>query len=138
MHGTPEADPQVVLLVEDHDDSREALTATFEAYGFNVRSAHDGAAAVAALQAGLRPCAIILDARMPMMDGFAVWRWIQNRTDLASTPVIFLTGAEHDADQAVALGVPHLLKPADPEELAAILSAHCQPQRRPAALPGAP
>jgi CheY-like chemotaxis protein len=66
------------------------------------------------------PNLIILDLKMPRMNGFEVLTWICRHPHVASLPVIVLTGSNdpHDAAKALRLGASSvLLKPADPREL---------------------
>jgi DNA-binding NarL/FixJ family response regulator len=61
-----------VLIVDDHDGFRESARALLEAEGFVVvGDAADGAAALAAVRQ-LRPDVVLLDIRLPDVDGFAV------------------------------------------------------------------
>jgi DNA-binding NarL/FixJ family response regulator len=61
-----------VLIVDDHDGFRERARALLEADGFDVvGDAADGESAVAAA-AALRPDIVLLDIRLPGLDGFAV------------------------------------------------------------------
>jgi DNA-binding NarL/FixJ family response regulator len=63
---------KTVLIVDDHDGFRESATALLEAEGFAVvGEAADGAAALAAVER-LQPDVVLLDVRLPDIDGFVV------------------------------------------------------------------
>jgi CheY-like chemotaxis protein len=57
------------MIVDDDDDIRMALRIVLETFGYCVTTASDGAEALDKLEAGERPCLIILDLMMPGMDG---------------------------------------------------------------------
>ena len=119
----------VVLLVEDYDDFREALTLLIEDLGTRVVTARDGRDALEQLAAGLRPCLILLDMMMPVMDGLSFRRAQLAEAGLAAIPVamISVTGLEFE-DEARRLGIETFLrKPFPPEELAPLLAHHCGP-----------
>src|SRR5262245_6819792 len=80
----------LVLLVEDHEDSREAL-ATLLATVFDVATAPDGRVAIDMLHAGMRPSVILLDAQMPELNGRGFRDLQMVDPDLAGIPVIALT-----------------------------------------------
>ena len=63
---------KTVLIVDDHDGFRESATALLEAEGFAVvGGAANGAAALAAVER-LQPDVVLLDVRLPDIDGFAI------------------------------------------------------------------
>ena len=70
--GNPDRKASVlaVLLVEDDLDIRQSMRFLLELDGFKVVTAANGAQALSQLRRGLRPCVILLDLMMPIMDGF--------------------------------------------------------------------
>ena len=117
----------VVLLVEDYDDFREALTLLIEDLGPRVVTARNGRDALEQLCAGLRPCLILLDMMMPVMDGISFRRAQLADARLARIPVVMIsvTGLQYE-DEARDLGIETFLrKPFPPEELASLLAHHC-------------
>ena len=62
-----------VLVVEDNDDVREAFITLLLMHGYQASGASSGMNALEQLREGLRPCVVILDLRMPEMDGWSVW-----------------------------------------------------------------
>jgi CheY-like chemotaxis protein len=90
-----------VLIVEDHEDTREMVEMYLEHVGFTVRTAGDGAEALEEI-AHTRPCLILLDVTMPVMDGVTFARELRRSSDpeLARTPIVLLT-AVPDTREAV-------------------------------------
>src|SRR4030095_10174329 len=81
-----------ILLGEDHGDEREATTCGFELGGAKVTPAGDGGEALDALRNGPRPCVIVLDLDMPGMDGREFRRRQLLWPQMASIPVILVSG----------------------------------------------
>jgi CheY-like chemotaxis protein len=102
-----------VLIVEDHRDSREALKALFEAFGYHVIEATNGCEGVqAAMRA--RPSIILMDIMMPEMDGFDAARRIRAIPELAHTPIIAVTAMEGARELALQAGMSdYVRKPVD-------------------------
>jgi two-component system alkaline phosphatase synthesis response regulator PhoP len=108
-----------VLVVDDDPDIRSLLRLTFESYGYLVREAGDGMAAVAALEEHA-PEAMVLDVMMPRMDGYAVLRTMRQRDLAPSTRVLMLTckTEERDFVRGFELGADdYQTKPFEPERL---------------------
>jgi CheY-like chemotaxis protein len=116
-----------VLYVDDEPDIREVATLSLEIDpDITVTSFDGGAPALAALDQGLRPDVILLDVMMPGMDGPATLGRIRERTDLAATPVVFITARAqaHEQERFRSLGaVGVITKPFDPMTLAGELRA---------------
>lgn len=84
-------DPLDVLIVDDEADARELLGECCTARGFRVATAHDGRAALAALERATPPFPIVIaDLSLPHADGFAVLA--AARKAHASCYVIMVTG----------------------------------------------
>jgi PAS domain S-box-containing protein len=103
-----------LLIVEDHEENRDLLKMLLEANGYRVTAAGDGLEALAAARRD-RPDAVVSDALMPRMDGFALCRnWMQD-AGLRVIPFIFYSATYvHREDErfAIALGaVRYLIKP---------------------------
>lgn len=118
--------PRKVLIIDDERFIAQALTIRLRAAGYDVHWAFDGASGLAAA-AGVQPEVVILDIRMPDMDGFEVNRRLRARPELAGTPVIFLSAnVQESARQAAMAAGAHafLTKPFESDDvLAAIRSA---------------
>lgn len=119
-------DRKCVLIVEDDDETREAMQVLLQTQGFRVEAGTNGADALAQLRAGLRPCVILLDLMMPVMDGFE-FRVLQRAdAQLADIPVIAYSGHYDVAANAARLGtVAYFQKPIDFKELLNLVEIHC-------------
>lgn len=114
-----------ILLIEDEYAITAALTVRLRANGYDVRAAGDGAAGLAAA-AQYRPDAILLDIRMPDMDGFTVCRRLKSDPQLAGVPVIFLSANVQDPAQQMALeagGAAFIAKPFEAGHVLATIEA---------------
>jgi signal transduction histidine kinase/ActR/RegA family two-component response regulator len=104
-----------VLVVDDNRDAADSLQALFEMENFEVSTAYDGYAAVAAV--GQRvPDLIVMDLGMPGMDGYEAARLIRQRPETRRTVMIALTGwGQTDARRRTTeAGFDHhLIKPVD-------------------------
>ncbi|SFU51975.1 GGDEF/EAL domain-containing response regulator [Pseudoduganella namucuonensis] len=110
-----------VLIVEDTPASLKLLSDLLTEAGYHVRQAPNGELALWTAQSR-PPELILLDVRMPGIDGFEVCRRLKASPDLRHVPVIFLS-AQHDTDDKVrgfALGgVDFIAKPFQAEEILA-------------------
>jgi PAS domain S-box-containing protein len=111
-----------VLLVDDQPANLLALEAALDSLGVDMVRAMSGPAALAALEKQ-DFAAVLLDVRMPGMDGFEVAREIRSRARSRFTPILFVTAGD-DPDEAMlsayALGaVDFLAKPLRTEVLKA-------------------
>ena len=117
---------ECVLIVEDDDDTRDAMQALLEAQGYGVQAAVHGADALAQLRNGLRPCVILLDLMMPVMDGFEFRTAQLADPGIADIPVIAYSGHYDVAKNAARLGtVAYFQKPIDFETLISLVAVHC-------------
>lgn len=110
-----------VLLVDDDEDTRDALAMILEAEGFVVAQATDGDEAVAMMRAGLRPSVVLLDLMMPRLNGADALVWMKHDPGTAGIPVIVLSGDMRGSDAAARAGADKFLH--KPVELEAILGA---------------
>lgn len=113
-----DASPKV-LVVDDNAENRALAQATLEDEGYTVLLAASGEEAIAVFEAE-RPDCVLLDVRMPGMDGFEVCSQIRARAGGADTPIVFLTALRDidTFDRALrAGGDDFLTKPVRPTEL---------------------
>lgn len=118
--------PGEVLIVEDTPSSLKLLADLLASAGYAVRQAHDGELALWSAQARA-PELILLDVRMPGIDGFEVCRRLKQSEQLRAIPVIFLS-ALSDTDDKLrgfeAGAIDFIGKPYQPEEVLARTAAH--------------
>ena len=100
------------MLIIDDDESVRWLLAEILADrpGWSITTASSGLEALVSLDAQ-RPDLILLDIKMPGLDGFDVYKLIRERDDLASVPVLFTTvlGDAQTAAQVAGLAGLHRL-----------------------------
>jgi two-component system response regulator MprA len=112
-----------VLVVDDDPSILRMLARSLTAEGHDVEAAHDGGAALAAVERRA-PEAVVLDVAMPDMDGLAVCRRLRDRG--LTAPVVLLTARDTVADRVAGLEAgadDYLVKPFAVEELLARLAA---------------
>jgi CheY-like chemotaxis protein len=118
-----------ILVIEDNVETAEAFALIFEARGFAVTLASNGADAMVLLEHDHAYCAILLDLILPVMDGRAFRRAQRANPALASIPVIVVSGDPQVADVARHLEAENFLrKPIDPVEVANTVERHCSGQ----------
>lgn len=108
-----------ILIVEDDLDLAEMLNAYFRVQGYEVLTANWGADAVRMSNEHL-PSLIVLDIRLPDIDGYEVCRQIRSNRRTATAPVIFLTEKRDRVDKLAGLElgvVDYITKPFDIQEL---------------------
>jgi CheY-like chemotaxis protein len=82
-----------ILVVEDDRELRETLCEALEMEGYVAIGAENGRAALRHLAAGARPCLILLDLMMPVMDGWAFRQELLKDPARAAIPVVVMTAA---------------------------------------------
>jgi len=121
----PVASSRRLLIVDDNVDSAESMAELLTLVGHQVRTAHDGPAALREAQAH-RPEFVLLDIGLPRMDGYEVARRMRDNPDLRSATLIAMTGYGQDEDRRktheAGFGY-HLVKPLNLEEVSRILRA---------------
>ena len=103
-----------ILVVEDDEDLREAVMLVLDRYGYEMRGAHDGIDAIEQIRAHGRPDMILLDLRMPRMNGEELAHAIRQDPALAPAPIVVLSGDSTARDVAASIGARGVLaKPVD-------------------------
>ena len=127
---SPAGDPSLsgvsLLLVDDEEDSREAMAIALRQYGARVATSSSAAEARAHFS-NERPQAIVADIGMPGEDGHALLRGLRllSPDHGGGTPAIALTAyaSPHDRQEALRSGFQmHVAKPVSPRDLAIALS----------------
>jgi PAS domain S-box-containing protein len=115
-----------VLVVDDEPNNRGWLTSLLKIIGFPVREAKDGAEAIR-LWEEWKPDLILMDVRMPVMDGLEATRTIRQRRGGAETVIVALTASAMYEDMLVVMqsGVNDFLsKPCQEDELLQKMKVH--------------
>jgi signal transduction histidine kinase len=119
MTADPPTTPATVLVVDDNEANRALARSTLEDEGYRVAVATGGQEGIAAFERESPDC-VLLDVRMPDLDGFAVCQRIRELAGGPDTPVLFLTALRDvdTFDQALRAGADDFLtKPVRPTEL---------------------
>jgi CheY-like chemotaxis protein len=118
---------RAILLIEDQEDDAVLIKRALQKAGvtYPVHTVGGGIEAIAYLRGDppfhvrIRyplPALVLLDVRMPSMDGYEVLSWIRRNVDFAGLPVVMLTGSNEieDANRAYQLGATSFfVKPMD-------------------------
>jgi len=121
----PVSEPLSILIAEDSAADLLLLSTIVRRQGHHVLTATNGEEAVEVF-ARARPHLVLMDAMMPVMDGFIAARWIKQLAGEALVPIIFLTSLSESADLAECLdagGDDFLPKPYNALILAAKINA---------------
>jgi DNA-binding response OmpR family regulator len=118
---------KVVMLVEDDDETREALATVLEEARYRVLQAENGAAAWELLQAHGGACDIILlDLMMPVMNGWDFRRRQKDASAFSAIPVLLMSAGGHIASACVDLDASgYVSKPVEVRELLDKVQQHC-------------
>jgi CheY-like chemotaxis protein len=115
--------PLSVLIVEDHEDGAAATANMLRLYGYEVAIARTGAAALAEA-AEREPDVVLLDIRLPDIDGWEVARRMAKQAPSKMPLLVAVTGCATDLDRLKSneAGINlHLAKPVDPGVLIGML-----------------
>lgn len=106
-----------VLVVDDDSRLREFIRVNLEREGYSVREAASAEEGLRAL-AEQPPDLILLDVKMPRVDGWEMLRAVQERHGVEAIPVIMYSGKVDEADEAARRGARAFIgKPFDPGQL---------------------
>lgn len=106
----------LVLVVDDENDVRELVSLTLSERGLDVMEAREGAEALARIETNM-PDLILLDMRMPGMDGWAFVREFRNRFG-RKVPITVMTAEEDSKLRAAQVGADSYVgKPLDLDRL---------------------
>jgi DNA-binding response OmpR family regulator len=108
-----------VLLVEDNDSSRQLMCDFLEYNGYDVYSLAEGSHFAKAIST-FRPHVVLLDLKLPDIDGFTLLQQYQNQPERLKVPIIVVSAYSFQADQqrALRLGArQYLVKPVSLSQL---------------------
>jgi two-component system phosphate regulon response regulator PhoB len=116
----------LILVVEDHEDTRDLLRYMLTELGFGVAEAENGEDAIDMAER-LRPGLILMDGSMPRLDGLSATRRMRERETLRTVPIVFLSGHAEPAwetEARVAGCDAYLVKPFHMAQLDRVLAVH--------------
>ena len=112
--------PYTVLIVDDNDELLKSLQFALSALGpFNIVTASDGAEGLERAYE-VRPHCIVIDVKMPGVDGLQLARALRGDPETASIPLVILSALIQEKDQTVGMlagADQYLTKPTKPQEL---------------------
>ncbi|MGF1521377.1 MAG: CHASE2 domain-containing protein [Leptolyngbyaceae cyanobacterium] len=115
-----------LLVVEDQADSRRFMTTLVSTVGFQVYEACNGLEGVQRFSE-CKPHAVLMDIRMPVMDGYEAVRRIRSLPQGREVPILAVTGSVFNDERAAILATgcnDMVIKPVQPEVLFAKLAEH--------------
>ncbi len=121
-----------ILIVDDILENLQLLSEALLKLGYTVRSVTSGRMAIKTVKVK-RPDVILLDIKMPEMDGYQVCRILKADEDLRSIPVIFISALDDVFDKVTAFesgGIDYITKPFQIEEVVARLENQLTIQRQ--------
>jgi PAS domain S-box-containing protein len=113
--------PKTILIVDDTPANLRLLASVLSAQDYRVRLAPSGKLALMTIQQNL-PDLILLDIRMPNMDGYEVCQRLKANERTQAIPIIFLSALQEGSDKARAFevgGADYITKPFQAEEVIA-------------------
>lgn len=122
---------EMILVIDDDSRMREHIIAVLTAEGYTTAEARNGREGLE-LAKKIKPALVVCDVTMPEMNGHRVLENLRNQTSTAHLPFIFLTGWSERADQRTGMNLgadDYLVKPIEPDELLAAVSARLRRQR---------
>ncbi|MGD8837188.1 MAG: PAS domain S-box protein, partial [Desulfobacteraceae bacterium] len=123
---TSQIDPNKILVVDDSLTVRMEIKEIFEANGYRVLLAPNGRQCFELLETE-RPDIILLDVKMPEMDGYEVCRRLKSNAYCQTVPVIFISASGETARKVEGFkagGVDFIAKPFEREEVLARVGTH--------------
>lgn len=119
----PPADPKTILVVDDEPDIQEVARIALEMEDYRVEMAANGLEALEMIAVSM-PDLVLLDVKMPVMDGWAFAREFQVRYD-HRVPIIVMTAAADARMRAREMGATGWIgKPFDLDELVEAVGRH--------------
>ncbi|MBD2529427.1 response regulator [Nostoc flagelliforme FACHB-838] len=93
-----------ILLVEDHDLNRMLLSDYLSYSGYDVQSLSEGSTFFSTIEK-FEPDLILLDLKLPDIDGYSLLKQVQEKPDLSKIPIIVVSAFAFKADQELALSL---------------------------------
>jgi two-component system, NtrC family, sensor kinase len=120
-----------ILIADDAPANLSLLAQILAGEGYSVRVATSGSMALRSIQSGL-PDLILLDVRMPDINGYAICQRLKAQEATRDIPIIFLSELSQTLDKMKAFqvgGVDYITKPFEPTEILARIEHHLDRRR---------
>lgn len=117
-----------ILIIDDESNLIRVISSFLEKQDIEIMMAKNGADGITRATKG-QPDLILLDVRMPGMDGYEVCHQLKSNTSTEEIPIIFMTGLDHLDDKLKGFavgGVDYITKPFQESELLARICVHLQ------------
>jgi CheY-like chemotaxis protein len=120
-----------ILIVEDERDIRDTLKEILELEGFEATAAQNGREALQLLEEIARPCLILLDLMMPVMDGWQFLEVIERERAhvLATIPIVVVSAAADVSSIQQHYGCKAIKKPVNISTLVDLAHEYCTPAK---------
>jgi CheY-like chemotaxis protein len=115
----------LVLVVDDDRDIRDSLIEALQDHGFHASGASNGVEALAMLRTSPRPCLILLDLMMPVMDGRGFREEQLKNPAWADIPVVVISAYSNVEAQAQELATAFVRKPVSTRPLIDVVRRYC-------------
>lgn len=113
-----------ILVVEDDDDIRNAIVDLLESEGYSAESAINGKEALEKLNQIEKPCLVLLDMMMPIMNGRQFLDVVMKDSRLAPIPILIVSAIADKANTEGSVGF--LKKPIDIDVVLDMVSQYCR------------
>ena len=117
-----------ILIVDDEKNIRATIARGLRLEGFRTEEAANGEEALTYLRGGGDACVILLDLRMPVMDGWTFRREQRGDPGLADIPIVVLSGVEGDRVQELEAAAS-FNKPVSFQEVVGVVRRLCEIRR---------
>ncbi|HHD74919.1 MAG TPA: hybrid sensor histidine kinase/response regulator [Nitratifractor sp.] len=115
-----------ILIVDDTVENLKYLSTLLRAHGYDVRASADPEHALS-VTATLKPDLILLDIKMPKIDGFTFAKRLKSQNEFRETPIIFISALDSVDDKLKAFssgGVDYITKPFHEQEVLVRVGTH--------------
>ncbi len=112
-----------ILVVEDDEDIRNAIIEVLEAEGYDTEYAGNGKEALDKITSMGKPCLVLLDMMMPIMNGRQFLDEVMKDAKLAPLPVLIVSAIADKVNPEGSVGI--LKKPIDLDVILKVVSQYC-------------
>jgi len=125
---------KTVLVIEDDRDTRLILEDILSTEGYETIAVEAGDAAIQYLSAHDPPCLVLLDLRLPRMNGVSFLHWLNRQERLRDLPVAVISALRFDGDRNQAPFRDHVVavlrKPFTLDDVLELIESHCGPGQK--------